>query len=491
MSKERKRSPARTRSTRSTTRANALRPQSAEKSKLKGRIKRTDKQSIQEKIRKRSKTCIKKTEELFDETGTRSFFCYLDPITRQWDGIVKFPPGENLPTDLLGEVEALRKRGPRPRRRGRQPRRAQQSSDVDAAFNGPANQMWQVPSDNESDNTSGTWTPEDSSGSEVDDLISDAPSKEQPEEDHGMDDLASPARKKCEMQMPSDTEPGVLGAPRPGVGASTAKLATMSSLPLSLSTPSNFGPGDVTHGDMMVANAGSVSANVMMPQHGTPSYGDMLSGICYDYMPDTMDGLLQQGADYHAFNFDSMTGNWLNDLTQATVPPSAHNNAFDVPPVNAAAGQVGTTSTMAAMAAQPNAPALVENVTPAQDPGVSHSLTDVNTQQEGTASKFGSFEAPPSKPDERKQSSNMSGAEILSKRIQGADRRRLYEALTQLRLKTGPASASTAMGSGSGESPAEAAETAAGFARLLTPQRRKELKILLGQVCDKVEHLKI
>ncbi|KJZ69892.1 hypothetical protein HIM_10725 [Hirsutella minnesotensis 3608] len=152
----------------------------------------------------------------------------------------------------------------------------------------PANQMWQVPSDNESESTSGTWTPEDSSGSEVDDLISDAPSKEQPEEDHGMDDLASPARKKCEMQMPTDTDPGVLGAPRPGVGASMAELATMSSLPLSLSTPTStpphFAPGDVTHGDMMVAIAGSVSANVMMPQHGTPSYRDMLSGICYDYL---------------------------------------------------------------------------------------------------------------------------------------------------------------------------------------------------------------
>ncbi|KJZ68426.1 hypothetical protein HIM_12189 [Hirsutella minnesotensis 3608] len=355
--------------------------------------------------------------------------------------------------------------------------------------------MWQVPSDNESDSTSGIWTPEDGSGSEVDDLISDAPSKGQPEEDHGMDDLASSARKKSEMQMSADTEPGVLVPRRPGVGASMAELATMSSLPLSLSTPTStpphFVPGDVAHGDTMVAIAGSVSDNVMMPQHGTPSYVDMLSDIDYDYMPDTMDGLLQQGADYNAFNFDSMPGNWPNDLTKATVPPSAHNNAFDAPPVSAAAGQVGTTCTMAATAAQPNAPVLVENVTSAQDPGVNHSLTDVNTQQEGTASNSNSSEAPSSKPDERKQSANMSGAEILSKRIQGADRRRLYDALAQLRQKAGPASASTAMRSGSGESPAEAAEMAADFARLLTPQRRKELKILLGQVCDKVEHLKI
>jgi hypothetical protein len=98
--------------------------------------KRTEEQKRNEKRRKRAKTVIKKSRELGEQTETTTLFMYRDPYTKEWDGVFHAVDGEEVPQDIRREVgshiiyqvefsskswqlEEVRRRGPRVRKRGR------------------------------------------------------------------------------------------------------------------------------------------------------------------------------------------------------------------------------------------------------------------------------------------------------------------------------------------------------------------------------------
>ena len=68
------------------------------------RKQRTDKGSIEEKRRKRTKTCEKKLNELGEMTDTLALFGYYDPKTDEWHGSIHTPDGQQIPADIYDKV---------------------------------------------------------------------------------------------------------------------------------------------------------------------------------------------------------------------------------------------------------------------------------------------------------------------------------------------------------------------------------------------------
>lgn len=69
--------------------------------------KRTEQQIVDEKRRKRAKTCIGKLNQLGQLTDTSAVFMYYDAKRLEWDGTIHVPDGQSLPDNIGDKVSLI------------------------------------------------------------------------------------------------------------------------------------------------------------------------------------------------------------------------------------------------------------------------------------------------------------------------------------------------------------------------------------------------